>query len=219
MDLSCPNCGRALHITEEHIGKQIRCPACLQISVAAAMAENLPSTDAMAESKANPSATSWQVRAPDGPIYGPIGWDELLAWAAEGRIGPDAELSEAGEAKWRPATELIANLPGSGPSDASGVASASAPYAQPAAGYPLPHRGLLVLIMGLMGLMSCPLFSIAAWVIGSRDLWQMRSGRMDRSGEGLTLAGMVLGILVTVGWILVALAVSVMVLIYVAAHL
>lgn len=37
-------------------------------------------------------------------------------------------------------------------------------------------------------------FSIAAWVMGRHDLREMRAGRMDPSGQGLTQAGMILGI-------------------------
>ena len=41
-----------------------------------------------------------------------------------------------------------------------------------------------------------------AWVMGSHDLAEMRAGRMDRSGEGLTQAGQVLGMILAVLWIL-----------------
>jgi len=34
-----------------------------------------------------------------------------------------------------------------------------------------------------------------AWVMGNNDLAAMRAGRMDRSGEGLTQAGRILGII------------------------
>src|SRR4029079_16071287 len=33
MDLACPACGRTLRLADEHSGKQIRCPACQQVSV------------------------------------------------------------------------------------------------------------------------------------------------------------------------------------------
>ena len=52
-------------------------------------------------------------------------------------------------------------------------------------------------MLGLLGFMSCPIFSLMAWVMGSHDLAEMRAGRMDRSGEGLTQAGQVLGMILS----------------------
>ena len=56
--------------------------------------------------------------------------------------------------------------------------------------------------MGLIGWTGCPLLSFAAWIMGSHDLREMRSGRMDRSGEAATLAGMIFGMIVSGLWIL-----------------
>jgi hypothetical protein len=41
-----------------------------------------------------------------------------------------------------------------------------------------------------------------AWVMGSSDLREMRSGRMDPSGMGLTQAGQILGMIYAIFWIL-----------------
>jgi hypothetical protein len=46
--------------------------------------------------------------------------------------------------------------------------------------------------------MCCGLFGIAAWTMGAADLNEMRRGQMDRTGQGLTQAGMILGIIATV---------------------
>ncbi len=64
-----------------------------------------------------------------------------------------------------------------------------------------PHRGVMILVFGLLGLVPCCLsivFPILAWVFGSQDLREMRAGRMDPSGQGLTQAGMILGIVTVV---------------------
>jgi hypothetical protein len=67
----------------------------------------------------------------------------------------------------------------------------------------VPHRGGLILALGLIGfVVSCPIFSLMAWVMGSHDLNEMRSGRMDRGGEGMTQAGQVLGMILSALWIL-----------------
>ena len=43
-------------------------------------------------------------------------------------------------------------------------------------------------------MVPCPVLSVVAWIMGTRDLREMASGRMDRTGRGLTQAGRILGI-------------------------
>jgi hypothetical protein len=86
-------------------------------------------------------------------------------------------------------------------------------------GYVAPHRGGLVLVLGLLGLFSCPLFSFIAWIMGSHDLKEMRAGRMDRSGESLTMAGMILGMILSLLCIVAALALMSIMIIAVAIRL
>lgn len=61
-----------------------------------------------------------------------------------------------------------------------------------------PHRGTLILVLGILSLLLCAPIGIAAWIMGSSDLAAMRQGRMDRSGESITRVGQVLGIVATV---------------------
>lgn len=70
----------------------------------------------------------------------------------------------------------------------------------PMAGLPtgLPvksHRGTLILILGILSFFCCVICGIVAWVMANGDLREMAEGRMDRSGEGLTKAGKILGII------------------------
>jgi hypothetical protein len=88
----------------------------------------------------------------------------------------------------------------------------SAPYAggyQPVPaygqGYLRPHRGGMVLGLGIssiVGLLCCGLvglpLGIAAWVTGNGDLKQMDSGTMDPSGRSQTETGRMMGIVMTV---------------------
>ncbi|HJV39746.1 MAG TPA: DUF4190 domain-containing protein [Geothrix sp.] len=57
------------------------------------------------------------------------------------------------------------------------------------------HRGTMLLVFGILGLLCCIIFAILAWVMGSNDLKAMAEGKMDPSGEGLTKAGKILGII------------------------
>ena len=58
-----------------------------------------------------------------------------------------------------------------------------------------PHRATLILVFGILGLVVCAIFGIIAWVMGRSDLQKMQAGQMDPTGEGMTKAGMILGII------------------------
>lgn len=83
----------------------------------------------------------------------------------------------------------------------------ASPYATPMAAaaygmqsrYQTPHRGGLVLTLGILSLF-CNFFlvpGILAWTFGSSDLKKMRAGEMDSTGYGTTQAGMIIGIIAT----------------------
>jgi predicted Zn finger-like uncharacterized protein len=61
-----------------------------------------------------------------------------------------------------------------------------------------PHRGPLVLVLGILGLLVFAPLGIVAWVLGNNDLKEMRAGRMDPEGESLTNAGRICGIIATI---------------------
>jgi hypothetical protein len=61
-----------------------------------------------------------------------------------------------------------------------------------------PHRGGLILALGILGLVACPLFGPFAWAMGNQDLTAMRARRMDPEGEGLTRAGEICGLIGTI---------------------
>jgi hypothetical protein len=62
-----------------------------------------------------------------------------------------------------------------------------------------PHRGTLILVLGILGLVICcaPL-GIVAWVMGTGDLKEMDAGTMDPSGHGNTQAGKICGMIGTI---------------------
>ncbi len=75
-----------------------------------------------------------------------------------------------------------------------------------------PHRGGVVLALGILGLVACFICGIFAWVMGNNDLREMAAGTMDLSGRGLTQAGRICGmvsvimpIVVICLWLLIAL--------------
>jgi LSD1 subclass zinc finger protein len=73
------------------------------------------------------------------------------------------------------------------------------------------HRGVLILLLGLAFFVLCIPTGPFAWWLGNQDLADMRAGRMDRAGEGLTQVGRILGIISTVMMLLSALATCVLI--------
>ena len=69
------------------------------------------------------------------------------------------------------------------------------------------HRGVLILVLGILGIVLCFICGIIAWVMGNHDLREMDAGRMDPSGRQMTQIGRILGIISVVllcVWIIVA---------------
>jgi len=132
--------------------------------------------------------THWFLRTPEGPIYGPTSEGIFQRWVMEGRVTPDCFVSP-GDHRWRPATEVFPELSAPRPQRTLRPETVAAMQKQ-------PHRGVLILILGIMGILTtCPIPSIMAWVMGSHDLDEMQKGRMDDSGYSLTNAGRLLGMI------------------------
>ena len=59
-----------------------------------------------------------------------------------------------------------------------------------------PHRGTLILVLGILSLVLCSFFTdIPAWIMGKGDLAKIKDGMMDPEGEGPTKAGMMCGMI------------------------
>jgi hypothetical protein len=61
-----------------------------------------------------------------------------------------------------------------------------------------PHRGTLILVLGILSLVVCGPIGIAAWVMGNTDLKAIDSGSMDPAGRGSTNAGRICGMIGTI---------------------
>ena len=211
IEVRCEGCGRTLRVADEHAGKALRCPACNHISTAPAAGGSPPGDLA-------PPAARWHMRTPEGQTYGPVDEEELARWAREGRLAGDCELASSAAGPWQPATVKFPALRRPAPEPIrtpvvppayTPTFQAPSPFAPSATGpanrYLVPHRGGLILVLGLLGfIVGCPIFSLMAWVMGSGDLREIRSGRMDPSGEALTRAGQILGMLVAIPSIVIA---------------
>lgn len=56
----------------------------------------------------------------------------------------------------------------------------------------------MILVFGILGLVTCPVFGIVAWILGNHDLREMDAGRMDASGRVIINGGRICGIVATV---------------------
>lgn len=222
IETQCTGCGRLLRVGDEHAGKQARCPVCQNIYVVPqpqSQPYQAPSVtqDRFAEARERetappPSPDNWYLQTSDGQVYGPVSKSGLDKWATEGRIDATCRLRPGHEGVWVDAGEVYSQLGlAQRPVTANPFAEryATAGTSMTSIGtYHLPHRGAIVLMLGVLTwFLQCPLFGLAAWLMGSRDLGEMRAGRMDPAGEGLTQVGRILGmihVLVFVGLLAMA---------------
>ena len=73
------------------------------------------------------------------------------------------------------------------------------PTSAPATGGLEPHRGTLILVLGILSLTMCSIFTgIPAWIMGKCDLKKIGAGVMDPEGGGMSKAGMICGIIATI---------------------
>ena len=73
------------------------------------------------------------------------------------------------------------------------------PTSAPATGGLEPHRGTLILVLGILSLTMCSIFTgIPAWIMGKGDLKKIGAGVMDPEGGGMSKAGMICGIIATI---------------------
>ncbi|MBI1901648.1 MAG: hypothetical protein HYS13_11140 [Planctomycetia bacterium] len=80
-----------------------------------------------------------------------------------------------------------------------------APGAAPVYTSVQPHRGVMILVLGILALVlglstGCVglVLGPIAWVMGNNDLAEMAAFRMDRTGEGMTQAGRICGMVATI---------------------
>lgn len=225
IELICKGCSRKLRIADENAGKLARCPSCGEtFTVPATAIPSVGGMTTTISPAPLPSASSdrWYLKTQDGSTYGPVPKAELDTWAAEGRMTAESQLVREGETAWQPARQYYPQLqssvskpafsppPSTAPAGNPFADSSPAPYQNPYASpqapvqtrpgmvggvYVQPHRGGAILTLGILGIFCCQFLGIAAVVMAAQDLKLMNEGRMDASGKGLTIAGMVIGII------------------------
>ena len=188
IEIQCNGCHSNLRVPDEHAGKQARCPKCGTIQTIPGVATPFPSPAAEPQDL---RLDQWYVRTPEGVEYGPVPRVELDQWVSESRLSAESRIRRATEA-WMPATTLDPELPSVAPNLYQPGELISA---HPGNAYAESHRGGVILILGILGLLlTCPILSIMAWVMGAKDLAMMKSGVMDPAGGDMTRVGYFLGL-------------------------
>ncbi len=138
-----------------------------------------------------------------GQRFGPVSEDVLRDWLGSGRVGPDDNIWTEGMAQWaRPGDvpEIAGAMPGPG---ASAAAPAPGAPAGPAVAAPpvrqvAPHRGGVILALGIISIvMGCVIDIVCGFIalsMAKRDLPLMTAGHMDPTGKGMTDAGRICAI-------------------------
>ncbi len=202
----CQSCARKLRVEDQFAGRKARCPHCKHVYTVPQSSER----DAVDSSTAG---EAWRLRTEDGNVYGPVSKPDLDAWFTEGRITANSSLQREGTTDWVGAAVVFPALNAptkqavqASPNPFSDVSGDNAnPYSAPTSVGPTmrprrhrPHRGGLILTLGIIGIACCVVCAPIAWAMGQTDMREIRSGVMDPAGRGLTQAGMVLGIIGTV---------------------
>lgn len=79
-------------------------------------------------------------------------------------------------------------------------------YAEASA--PRSQKATTILVLGIISLICCQLLGPVAWALGSTELKRIRAGQVSVHDEGVTKAGMILGIISSIflilalGWML-----------------
>ncbi|MFN0016948.1 MAG: hypothetical protein ACKVP0_01745 [Pirellulaceae bacterium] len=211
IDSTCHSCGKHLRVADEHAGQQAQCPSCHAVYTVP------PRSVGMALTLAAPGECpdSWQMKTPEGLVYGPVTKLELDHWCRQGRITPRCQILQERRESWMWAAEVYPEL-----QQAAATMTAINPLAPVTAYAPMPivpgsvyypkaHRGMLILVMALLGYVSvCFIVSLVAVILGLQDLAEMKAGRMDPEGRAMTVIGVLLAglwVVVNVGYLTYAL--------------
>ena len=173
------------------------------------LAETTPGTSPSVEStpmSIGDDSNRWSMKTPDGNVYGPVDFDELNQWLAEGRVSVQCQLQKEGERTWQNAAIVFPQLASAAMSTTTSnpYQARQQSYSRPSSGYSTSgrryrsHNGVAILLFGIFGFIICPIFSIVAWVMGNNELAAIKRGEVDPEGKGMATAGMILGIINTV---------------------
>jgi hypothetical protein len=192
-----------LRVDESNRGKMARCPKCNMINAIPGEAQEPPSEPYEAWPRpVEPAPTTylpkdvgvWSMRGVDGTTYGPVRFEELQRWYAEGRINNRCHVRREGETEWLPALDVLTA------GQQVGETRVYSPMPSPPefGTRPLaPHNGTAILVLACIGAIV-PVCALIAAIMGHYELKRIRQGLVDPSGESTVRAGYVIGIIFSI---------------------
>ncbi|QDU97889.1 hypothetical protein [Lignipirellula cremea] len=220
IEYRCGNCNKILRTPDDNGGKKGRCPHCqaiMDIPVRSTVlgespldppAGRPPFGQAPLGSPERPTGPTVPVSRPtplhDPHLDSPAPRDPFMGSPAP--RDPYTGSASGGS----PPANPFGDLPTPQSSGSSNPYSSPRGSSQPWGGSPrtggMPHRGGMILTLGILGIVAmgttcAPVglgLGIAAWTMGNTDLAAIQAGRMDITGENLTRAGKVLGVIAVV---------------------
>lgn len=180
IEFRCDRCQKLLRVPDNSAGKQSRCPHCKSVQA-------IPESTASASLHARPNPPPSSSNSPNSsePSFSP----------------PSSNSGQSYSATSHPSSSYSSSY---SPSSGSYNPYSSPPQSGSSSRFAIPHRGGLVLGMGIAAIiitLTMPfmgiqlIFGIIAWVLGHIDLKKMDAGEMDPSGRDGTLTGKILGII------------------------
>jgi hypothetical protein len=132
----------------------------------------------------------YKIIGADQKEYGPVTTDQLRLWISEGRVNAQTKVQAAGATEWKSVGEL--------PEFALVLPRPAPPLPASAIGVIQPVRGtsqmaVWALITGIFGLLCCQILAPVSIILGAVALSQLK-GHPGRSGNGMAIAGIVLGV-------------------------
>lgn len=167
--VACPGCQQKLQVPEQSFDGMVQCPGCQQ--------------------KFQPARISDAGATRAGPAPPPVPADRVPAWEKRPETVEEYERPlDEDEADDRPRKSKRKSRPAQ--SSGGGYYNE---LMRKQRKLMKPHRGVMILIFGILALSCGLIFGLMAWIMGTNDLNEIYSGRMDPTGEGLTKAGRILG--------------------------
>jgi hypothetical protein len=167
--VSCPECKKHLQVPDELLGKRVQCPECKHTFTAKSADEE--------EEEPSKTGTTISKAPPSKRREEPEEEEERPSRRSSRRDDDDDDIDDIPRRSRRRSSR----------------------------GNYVPHRGGLILAFGLIGLIGGftglvfpVVFGIIAWIMGNTDIAEIRAGRMDPEGEGMTQAGRIMGMIATI---------------------
>jgi len=199
MILGCPSCNRKLRVTDELVGKEVKCPTCG--TTFQATADLWTSQQALSQGEQGQPTAEWKQATSKPGETGANASKESSSTESHGqteRAGSLQPCPFCGEPIAADSTRCPSCQETIEGDEDDRPWETQAPFTGRRDSE--PHRGTLILILGILSLVVFPVglpLGITALLMGRRDLKKIRSNAMDPAGEGTTLAGWICGIIGT----------------------